>query len=310
MIPPYILCFLAACAGHLITACSAAPPSELSPGPQCGLTPDQHETFVHIDAGSFVKGASPLYPEERPTLRLQVDGFQLQTHEVTNAQFSRFVEATAYLTDAEKGVMTGRSGAGSAVFSHTRTSSDTKPLWRLDERANWRQPEGAGSSLSGRSAHPVVHVSKQDAEAYAAWAGGRLPSEIEWEYAASLGLFDPEIATSGAYYAEQPRANTWQGMFPLVDLGRDGFTGTAPVGCYEADRAGLYDMIGNVWEWTDTPFDQVSHTLKGGSFLCADNFCRRYRPAARQSQETDFSSSHIGFRIARDLPENDTGQSK
>ena len=113
---------------------------------------------------------------------------------------------------------------------------------------------------------------------------------------------EPSDPASGAYRDGTPRANTWQGVFPVVDLGTDGFQGASPVGCFEPDQLGLYDMIGNVWEWTDTPYATARHTIKGGSFLCADNFCRRYRPAARQPQETDFSSNHIGFRIVRDLP--------
>ena len=256
--------------------------------------------FIEIPAGRFTKGAQPLYPEEAPTIDLHVDGFWLQAHEVTNAQFSEFVAATGYVTDAEQGVLDQRAGAGSAVFRHPDKRGLTDAPWTLSPEASWRTPEGAGSSILGRENEPVVHVSKRDADAYAKWANGRLPSEVEWEYAAQLGLPDPDNSVSGAYGADGPRANTWQGVFPVADTGIDGFQGVAPVGCFEADRNGLYDMIGNVWEWTDTPFGDGTHTMKGGSFLCADNFCRRYRPAARHPQETDFSSSHIGFRIVRD----------
>ena len=268
----------------------------------CALPSDEIGTFVEVPSGSFLKGASPLYQDEAPTLRLQVNGFWIQKHEVTNAQFAAFVAETDYLTDAEKSVLEGREGAGSAVFLPPDARDETGAHWALMSTANWRAPEGEGSSVQGRDSEPVVHISKRDAAAYAEWAGGRLPSEIEWEYAASLGLPDPEDQSSGAYGEDGPRANTWQGIFPVANLETDGFAGAAPVGCFQADSLGLYDMIGNVWEWTDTPYGTATHTMKGGSFLCADNFCRRYRPAARHPQDTDFSSNHIGFRIIKDAP--------
>ncbi|MEM9939400.1 MAG: formylglycine-generating enzyme family protein [Pseudomonadota bacterium] len=284
-----------------LTGCNAPQPSATEPSASCGLGSDQLGLFVDVPAGSFVKGDAPVYPEETPTLRLQVEGFQIQTHEVTNAQFSAFVEATGYVTDSEQGLMDGREGAGSAVFLHPDERTEPNTTWILMSDATWKTPEGDGSSIQGRENQPVVHVSKRDAEAYASWAGGRLPSEIEWEYAATLGLPDADNPTSGAYDENGPRANTWQGVFPVVDLGSDGHSGAAPIGCFEPDRLGLYDMIGNVWEWTDTPFGEGTHTMKGGSYLCADNFCRRYRPAARHPQGTDFSSNHTGFRIVKDL---------
>jgi len=284
-----------------LIACAPSESSTNNAIEACGLPPDKIGTFTEIPSGSFVKGASPLYTDEAPSLRLQVDGFQIQSHEVTNAQFTAFINATDYVTDAERGVLEGREGAGSAVFVSTDKRADSRSPWTLMEDASWKTPKGSNSSISGRENHPVVHISKRDAEAYAQWAGGRLPSEVEWEYAASLGLPDPTDQASGAYSAKGPRANTWQGIFPVANLETDGFSGAAPVGCFDADAQGLYDMIGNVWEWTDTPFDEGTHTIKGGSFLCADNFCRRYRPAARHPQDTDFSSNHIGFRIVRDL---------
>lgn len=292
----------------LASACSQpSSPNNLSKE-GCALPQDHMGRFVEIPDGSFIKGASPVYQEETPSLRLQVKGFLMQTHEVTNAQFAAFVEATGYITDAERSVAEGREGAGSAVFLHGEDgTTEIKPAWSLMQDANWRAPEGHGSSITGRASEPVVHVSKRDAEAYAIWAGGRLPSEVEWEYAASLGLPDSGDQTSGAYGDDGPRANTWQGVFPVSDLGTDGFKGTAPIGCFGANRLGLYDMIGNVWEWTATPYGETTHTIKGGSYLCADNFCRRYRPAARQPQDSDFSSNHIGFRIIRDTAPVHTG---
>ncbi|MEO9971333.1 MAG: SUMF1/EgtB/PvdO family nonheme iron enzyme [Hyphomonadaceae bacterium] len=286
----------------LLSACGPSAPSAMEAAASCGLPSDQIGSFAEIPSGSFLKGASPLYAEETPSLRLQVDGFFIQTHEVTNAQFAAFVDATDYLTDAERGALEGREGAGSAVFINSQESDSQKSPWALMADASWKTPEGSASSITGRENHPVVHVSKRDAEAYAKWVGGRLPSEVEWEYVASLGLPDSSDQSSGAYGDDGPRANTWQGIFPAANLETDGFEGTAPVGCFDADAQSLYDMIGNVWEWTDTPFGEGTHTMKGGSFLCADNFCRRYRPAARHPQDTDFSSNHIGFRIVKDSP--------
>ena len=268
----------------------------------CFLASGDMGAFVDVPAGSFTKGASPLYPEELPSLRVQVAEFSIQVHEVTNAQFAAFVDATGYVTQAEQGVLDGRHDAGSAVFRHSGERPVNAAPWALLPGATWKTPEGPGSSVSGLDQWPVVHVTKRDAEAYAEWGGARLPSEIEWEYAASLGLPDPDNPFSGAFGDTGPRANTWQGIFPIADTGDDGFTGAAAVGCFAPDRLGLHDMIGNVWEWTATPFGEGTHTLKGGSYLCADNYCRRYRPAARQPQETDFSSNHIGFRVVRDIP--------
>ena len=283
-----------------LAACTKASGPDFAPR-NCGLAPDAFDTFISVPEGSFRKGADPVYPEEAPTLTLHVPAFEILSHEVTNAEFTRFVEETGYVTDAERSAAEGRAGAGSAVFRAQKGSAGQFP-WDLVAGASWRTPEGPGSDISGRQTHPVVHVSLEDARAYARWAGGRLPSEIEWEYAASLGLPDPDRSNSGAYRADgQPRANTWQGIFPVFNTAKDGFSGTAPVGCFGADRIGAYDMIGNVWEWTDTPYGEGTNTIKGGSYLCAENFCRRYRPEARQPEETDFSSSHIGFRIVRDL---------
>lgn len=257
--------------------------------------------YSTIPAGQFVMGVQAMYHDEGPELTVHVDNFEMQTHEVTNAQFTDFVAETNYVTDAERSVVEQSVGAGSAVFIPSNDRAPAASPWALVEGASWRTPEGPGSDIAARLHHPVVHVSQRDAATYAEWAGGRLPSEVEWEYAATLGLPDISNPTSGAYDANGPRANTWQGIFPISDTGTDGYHGTSPVGCFPKDKAGLFDMIGNVWEWTDTPYGEGTHTMKGGSYLCADNFCRRYRPAARHPQDTDFSSSHIGFRIVRDI---------
>ncbi len=280
--------------GVLLASCSGAEETTEN-AVACGLAEEALGRFATLPAGDFVKGRDPLYAEEGPPMRLHVAGFAIQANEVTNAEFARFVEATGHVTDAE------RSG-GAAVFVGPEEGALNG--WRYVEGADWRHPQGPGSSIDGKALHPVVQVSQRDAQAYARWAGGRLPSEIEWEYAAATGLPDPDSPTSGALGPDrEPRANIWQGVFPAQDLGSDGFRGTAPVGCFPADGHGLADMIGNVWEWTATPAGATQHVIKGGSHLCAGNFCRRYRPASRQPQDSDFSTSHIGFRIVRDAPD-------
>lgn len=286
----------------LIVLAGCEGPAQLDAGAPagCGLAPETASQFVEIPAGQFRKGDQPVYAEEQPTLSVHVEAFQIQVHEVTNRQFAKFVEATGYITDAERSAQAGGPGAGSAVFTHPGTGVTAHNPWSLVSGATWRAPNGPGSTIDGLEDHPAVHVSQADARAYADWAGGRLPSEVEWEYAASLGLPDPADPVSGAYTSGGAAvANTWQGPFPVADTQDDGHGGLAPVGCYPPSRIGLYDMIGNAWEWTDTPYGPGQHTIKGGSYLCADNFCRRYRPAARQPQDSDFSTSHIGFRIVR-----------
>ncbi len=269
-------------------------------GPQCLMHSERPGGFVDIPGGGFVMGADPVYPEEGPPQRVFVSPFRLQIHEVTNAQFADFVAATGHVTEAER-------NGGSALFIESATPRNLMSWWRLAPEASWKTPRGAGSSLDGLDNHPVVHVSLNDARAYAAWAGGRLPTEVEWEYAASLGLFDPDDPLSGMRSPDgEARANIWTGLFPVMDTGHDGYTGLAPVGCFEPGLTGVYDMIGNVWEWTETPFGPATPrvTIKGGSYLCSDSYCRRYRVAARDSMEMNFSSSHVGFRIIRD-PEPD-----
>jgi len=256
--------------------------------------------FVEVPGGGFVMGASPVYPEEGAPAKVFVSGFLLKRHEVTNAEFAGFVEATGYVTEAER-------HGGSALFVETQHPETYMSWWKLDPDTTWRTPAGKGSSLEGRELHPVVHVTLEDARRYAAWAGGRLPQEAEWEYAATLGLADATIPDSGAFGPSgAPGANVWTGTFPTENTAKDGFVGTAPVGCFSPDALGAHDMIGNVWEWTETPYidDPSLHTIKGGSYLCAVNHCQRYRPSARQGFEPDFSTSHIGFRIVRDALAN------
>ena len=173
-------------------------------------------------------------------------------------------------------------------------------MWQFVEGASWRHPEGPNSTIEDRDNDPVVQISLRDAKAYAAWAKRRLPTDAEWEYAAKAGaetlyVWGEEKAPGG-----KEQANTWQGAFPLTNSKKDGYLRRAPVGCYEPNGFGLYDMIGNVWEWTDTPYENNSeapqYVIKGGSFLCAPNYCRRYRASAMQPQDADFTTNHIGFR--------------
>lgn len=269
-------------------------------------TPDRAR--VLLDGGTFKMGSRDMYPEERPVRSASVTSFAISSTEVTNREFAAFVTETGYLTTAEQTpdptlhqeIAPDDLVAGSAVFVSPLVSG-SRQWWQFVPGANWRAPEGPGSTVTERLDHPVVHVSYADALAYADWAGGDLPTEAEWEFAARAGL-DGARFEWGNEPPEQgaAKANTWQGMFPLEDTAADGHAGTAPVGCYPANAFGLYDMTGNVWEWTHGQFnaaDPNSGLIKGGSYLCADNFCRRYRPAARHPQERDFSTSHIGFRV-------------
>ncbi|GAB5458056.1 MAG: formylglycine-generating enzyme family protein [Henriciella sp.] len=266
----------------------------------CGLDADLFGRFVEVPGGVLETGQDAIYPEEQNRGTFVIEPFAIQAHEVTVDQFRAFVEVSGYITDAERSVAEGRLGAGSAYFSLPRDGLD--PSWQIRDDVRWDRPDGPESIANGQ--HPVVHISRNDAAAYAVWAGGRLPSEFEWEYAARLGTGKLSREDAGIIDADGTAiANAWQGIFPVANTGDDGFLGTAPVGCFPPDQTGLYDMLGNVWEWTDSPYtssDKVL-TIKGGSYLCADNFCRRYRPAARQSQEIDFSTNHIGFRIVKDV---------
>lgn len=282
-----------------------------SPAPQAGLPDDVvqtcmsiEDTRVDVPAGDYRIGGPVRYPEERAERDVRTDGFRIDTHEVTNAQFARFVAETGYVTIAERrpdpadhpDIDPDRLVPGSAVFG-VRTGGGF--WWRFVPGASWRAPYGPGSDIDGREHYPVVHIAYADARAYADWAGADLPAEDEWEIAARGGGSGTDYAWGEAFRPGGDwRANTWQGPFPAIDTGDDGFAGLAPVGCYDANPFGAYDMIGNVWEWTSSPFGErdARGTIRGGSFLCAPSYCARFRPAARQPQERDFSASHIGFR--------------
>ena len=255
---------------------------------------------VTIPGGNFTMGENPRYPEEGPPRNVTVPDFAIDAHEVTNAQFAAFVDATGYETVAERpppivpGAPAEMSEPGSAVF-HTPDANDRR-WWRWVPGANWRHPEGPDSSIEGRDNLPVVQIAYEDALAYADWAGGTLPNEAQWEYAARA---DAPANTLPVDQDGAPTANFYQGVFPQRDLGEDGYRTRAPVGCFAPNSHGLYDMIGNVWEWTADPDRRApgSAVIKGGSFLCAANYCARYRPAARQFQERGLGANHIGFRL-------------
>jgi formylglycine-generating enzyme required for sulfatase activity len=287
--------------GILLAGCEGAQEEESQAHADC-VAPEMAPQ--KLQAGQFIMGAHPAYQEEGPPKRVSVAAFSIDATEVTNAQFARFVAATGYVSDAEK-PQAGFGVAGAVVF---RMPSVTNPSWwHFVEGANWRHPEGPQSSIKGRANEPVVQVSFNDAQAYAAWAGRRLPSEAEWEYAAAGGAETIYVWGDTRTKDEEEMANTWQGSFPIHNSAADGFTARAPVGCFPPNDFALYDMIGNVWEWTDSDFigapdsltgDKI-YTIKGGSFLCAPNFCRRYRAAARQAQEAGLPTNHIGFRTVQ-----------
>ena len=310
------------------------PAGDLTEAPAVGMR--------FVPGGTFAMGSEDFYPEERPVHRVSVDGFWMDEHPVTAAEFRRFVRETEYVTVAERPLdaETTRTPIpdllvpGSLVFRRSAGPVDLRDFrnwWEYVPGAQWRRPGGKGTTINGRDRHPVVHVACEDAETYAAWAGKELPTEAEWELAARGGLDGAVFAWGDEHFPDgKPMANTWQGEFPWQNLKVDGYEGTSPVGSFPPNGYGLYDITGNVWEWTAdwyTPRhpDEVEspccvpripasprrtratapvcpasniprRVIKGGSHLCAPNYCLRYRPAARQSQMIDTSMAHLGFR--------------
>jgi formylglycine-generating enzyme len=279
------------------------------------------DAMVRLPGGEFLMGSEDFYPEERPVRRVAVEGFWIDRHPVTVAEFRRFVRATGYVTVAERtpdpadypDADPDALVPGSLVFRPSRGPVDLRDFrnwWAYVPGATWQRPEGPASDAYTRARHPVTHVAYDDAAAYAAWAGKELPTEAEWEYAARGGLEGKRFAWGDEF--SPAMANTWQGEFPWQNLRLDGYAGTSPVGAFPPNGYGLLDMTGNVWEWTcdlfaghaDAPCcgpDQAGEhiprrVIKGGSHLCAPNYCLRYRPAARQGEAVDTSTSHIGFR--------------
>lgn len=263
-----------------------------------------------VTAGTLLVGASPRVRDGRaiipagtallsedgpgqPGARVRVATFRIDRHEVTNAQFAAFVAATGHVTQAE------REGMAPVFVLPSKPISldDPRGWWRMVRGADWRHPQGPAGGIVGHGDDPVVQVSFEDAAAYARWTGGALPTVAQWERAARGDqTAERSIASWITSALHRPIANTWQGVFPLVDTGDDGHAGLAPVGSYPANAFGLVDMIGNAWEWTGDDGGDGKRVLKGGSFLCAANYCANYRPAAWQAQEHDLGASHIGFR--------------
>jgi formylglycine-generating enzyme required for sulfatase activity len=304
--------------------------------------------MVWIPGGEFTMGsdADLARPEEKPAHRVRVRAFWMDEHEVTNEQFKKFVDATNYLTTAErvptaedilKNVEPGTPPprkedlvAGSLVFHPTQAPVDTRDYsqwWSWTPGACWKHPEGPGSTIDGREKHPVVQVSWDDAVAYARWAGKRLPTEAEWEFAARGGLVDKTYVWGDEPFSTtKPQANIWQGHFPDHNTCVDGFERTAPVKSFAPNGYGLFDMSGNVWEWCSDWFDEdlypksssvrllvdptgpeappgpsytARRSQRGGSFLCSDEYCSRYRPSARHGGAPDTGMSHVGFRCVQ-----------
>lgn len=284
--------------------------------------------MVWIPGQTVLVGSDHHYPEEAPAHEVTVDGFWMQQHQVTNAQFAEFVSATGYLTVAERpldpalypGAPPENLQPGSMAFQRTTGPVDLRHIsqwWRWTPGACWNHPRGPRSSLRNREDHPVVHIAFDDAAAYAEWAGLALPTEAEWEVAARGGLAGT-VYTWGdePEYRDQRLANYWHGEFPY--LPDTGYGQTTAVGSFAPNGYSLYDMAGNVWEWTvdwygatrdeqpccatesydprQPQFTVPRKVIKGGSFLCADSYCMRYRPAARRPQQVDTGMSHIGFR--------------
>jgi formylglycine-generating enzyme required for sulfatase activity len=294
--------------------------------------------MVYIPGGTFQMGTddpNPRMQDAHPVHRVTVRGFWMDRTEVTNAQFEAFVKASGYGTVAERkpdiaGVSPEKLVPGSIVFTPPSVGRvDLRApysWWSYVPGANWRHPEGPGSDLAGRESHPVVHIAWEDALAYAAWAGKRLPTEAEWEYAARGGLeqkrytWGDELKPHGRWMA-----NVWQGRFPQENTLEDGYARTAPVGSYPANGYGLFDMAGNVWEWCqdwyrpdyyatspsenprgpESSFDPAEpqtpkRVQRGGSFLCSDLYCERYVAAGRGKGEPQSSAAHLGFRCVKD----------
>lgn len=295
--------------------------------------------LVELPGGEFAMGSTSFYPEEAPIHAVTVGAFAIERYPVTNAAFAEFVDATGYVTVAERpldpalypGVAAEDLLPGALIFRPTPgpvNLGDWRQWWDWAPGAYWRRPYGAGSDVAGREDHPVVQIAYPDAAAYAAWVGRRLPTEAEWEYAARAGSVTAYAWGDEPTVDDRLMANTWQGNFPYRNEGAQGvgtsrWVGTSPVGTFPPNDFGLFDMIGNAWEWTTTLYSERGHVmdappssccpipaepdptitqvLKGGSHLCAPEYCHRYRPAARSPQSQDSSSTHIGFRCVAEL---------
>jgi formylglycine-generating enzyme required for sulfatase activity len=269
-------------------------------------------SLLDLDGGTFLMGSDEPagFPEdgEGPVREAVVEPFRIAAHAVTNDEFAGFAEAAGHHTTAERlGWSFVFAGLLPDDFPPTQGVAQA-PWWRKVEAADWRRPEGPGSSIEGRGDHPVVHVSWTDARAYCRWAGLRLPTEVEWEYAARGGLeqkrypWGDELTPGGEH-----RCNIWQGHFPDHNTCEDGHYGTAPVDSFEPNGFGLFNTSGNAWEWCADWFDAAAEpgpgrgkVMRGGSYLCHESYCNRYRVAARSRNTPDSSTGHMGFRVAAD----------
>jgi len=308
------------------------------------------KNMVWISGKAFLKGAVPhdslAMPNERPAHKVVVDGFFMDVYEVTNAAFKKFVDATNYKTIAERPINWDEMkkqlppGApkphdsimqpGSLVFKKAKSSLtnlyDFSQWWEWKIGANWKHPKGPESTIEGKENHPVVHIAYEDAQAYCAWAGRRLPTEAEWELAARGRLENTTYSWGNEASKLAHMANSWEGEFPVSNTLKDAYEGAAPIGSYPANSAGLYDLAGNVWEWTSDWYNSRYYTnaagagtvlynpqgaakafnrqhpyaqekiIKGGSFLCNEAYCANYRISARMGTSTDSSQEHLGFR--------------
>ncbi len=311
-----------------------------SVAPPEGMIPEE---MIHVQGATFSMGSESTWalPEEYPVHQVQQSGFWIDTFEVSNAQFAEFVRATDYVTTAEKPIPLEQIMAqlepgspepspevlvpSSLVFRMPFPEQGQRGGWELVPGANWRHPEGPGSTIEGREQHPVVQVSWWDAKAYAKWVDKELPTEAQWELAARGGIEQADFAWGAEPAdAEHPPLNMWQGIFPRLNTAQDGFQSSAPIGTYPPNGFGLHEMAGNVWEWCEDRFDArayhnrsatkpasnpltkpTSHedlsprSLRGGSFLCSDNYCTRYRPSARTGNTPDSATNHMGFRCVQ-----------
>lgn len=347
MIKLYAICIIVSL-GCMLASCHTSTPEQGKteiPASIALLNP-----MILIPAGEYRMGADDDsgMPDEYPSHAVKVDSFLLDEHEVTNAEFRAFVEATGYVTTAERPITkeeymrslppgspepdSSMLLPGSLVFTPTAQAVDLNDVgqwWRFVLGADWQHPEGPGSDIKGKDHYPVVHVSWEDAQAFAKWAGKRLPTEAEWEFAARGGLkgqpfpWGTELPQTG-----KAKANIWSGHFPYENTETDGFYHIAPVKSFAANGYQLYDMAGNVWEWTADwystnyykevqpgaanptgpaqPYDAMDpnapkRVIRGGSFMCSDEYCRGYRVSARMKTTPESGLSNLGFRCARSL---------